>query len=266
MAIATSFPEFWTQAQIEQYKATAASLEAQGKTMPDPWWVSSPEWMKPGNAILLPAEEIQEAKPFDQSIIAEGIDTGVYVSADPEIKTGEDYMVAVGTDLVEQGKSEGELLKMGFDLGIIGTIFSTIMTGVEVVETVQDWTKTDDEITTQGGTEVTTGLLSNGTAIGGVYFGGPGVPEPPAGMVAKAWKTKAFSNTVGEYWVYHWILIDGRRATYNAAKKQVKIWRPKKNITLGPRPRVKDLIKINRSVNRLNTKLKKQLKKAKVEL
>ena len=85
-------------------------------------------------------------------------------------------------------------------------------------------------------------------------------------MVAKMWKTKAFSNTVGEYWVYHWILIDGRRATYNAAKKQVKVWRPKKNIVLGPKPRVKDLIRANKAVNRVNTRLKKQLRKAKIDL
>lgn len=118
-----------------------------------------------------------------------------------------------------------------------------------------------------GGGAMTTGtIVNNGTAVQGVPFGGPGVPEPPAGMVAKAWKTKSFSNSVGEYWVYHWILLDGRRLTWNAAKRQAKIWRPQKNITLGPKPKVKDLIRINRSVNRLNKGLKKQLKRAGVEL
>ena len=117
-----------------------------------------------------------------------------------------------------------------------------------------------------GAGDMTTGLVTGSTVIAGVPFGGPGVPEPPAALVGKMWKTKSFSNTVGEYWVYHWLLIDGRQMSYNAAKKQVKVWRPKHNITLGPKPRVKDLIRINKSVNRLNTGLRKQLKKAHVEL
>lgn len=108
--------------------------------------------------------------------------------------------------------------------------------------------------------------VTSGRSVGGVPFGGIGVPEPPAGMVSKAWKTKSFSNTAGEYWVYHWLLLDGRRLTWNAAKRQAKIWRPTHNITLGPKPRVKDLIRINRKVNTLNKHVKKQLKRAGVEL
>lgn len=74
--------------------------------------------------------------------------------------------------------------------------------------------------------------VSGGTSVGGVSFGGPGVPEPPASMVAKAWKTKSFSNTVGEYWVYFWKLTDGRILCWNAAKREAKIWRPKKPIVM----------------------------------
>lgn len=99
------------------------------------------------------------------------------------------------------------------------------------------------------------GLLQEG-------FMGIGVPEPPAAMVSKAWKTKSFSNTAGEYWVYHWILVDGRRVTWNEAKKQAKIWRPRKNIVLGYKPRVKDLIRANKHINRLNKSVKKQLAKS----
>lgn len=118
-----------------------------------------------------------------------------------------------------------------------------------------------------GGGVMTTGMqVDNATSLQGVPFGGPGVPEPPAGMVSKAWKSKSFSNAVGEYWVYHWSLLDGRRLTWNAAKRQAKIWRPGKNITLGPKPRVKDLIRINKQVDRLNRGLKKQLKRAHVDL
>jgi len=73
------------------------------------------------------------------------------------------------------------------------------------------------------------GVVMNG---GGVPVGGPGVPEPPSQMVAKQWKTKAFSNTVGEYWVYFFRLVDGRMMCYNAAKRTWKMWRPKKPIVL----------------------------------
>ncbi|MBA7544024.1 hypothetical protein ES705_36370 [subsurface metagenome] len=51
-------------------------------------------------------------------------------------------------------------------------------------------------------------------------------------MVAKEWKTKAFSHTVGEYWVYFFKLHDGRIMCYNAAKRSWKMWKPKKPIVL----------------------------------
>lgn len=73
------------------------------------------------------------------------------------------------------------------------------------------------------------GLVQNG---GAVPVGGPGVPEPPRAMVAKEWKTKAFSHTVGEYWVYFFKLHDGRIMCYNAAKRSWKMWKPKKPIVL----------------------------------
>lgn len=92
------------------------------------------------------------------------------------------------------------------------------------------------EVTNVGGINMASGTqvvtVNGGTAVGGVSFGGPGVPEPPAAMVAKAWKTKSFSNTVGEYWVYFWKLTDGRILCWNAAKREAKIWRPKKPIVM----------------------------------
>lgn len=88
-------------------------------------------------------------------------------------------------------------------------------------------------ITQAGGRAMDSGQYVNGaTLVDHVPFGGPGVPEPPAAMVSKAWKTKAFSKTVGEYWVYFWRLTDGRVMCWNAAKRQAKIWRPKKPIVL----------------------------------
>jgi hypothetical protein len=80
-----------------------------------------------------------------------------------------------------------------------------------------------------GSTGVT---VTGGTYVNGVPFGGPGVPEPPANLVSRAWKTKAFSKTAGEYWVYFWRLIDGRILCWNAAKRTAKIWRPKKPIVM----------------------------------
>jgi len=72
--------------------------------------------------------------------------------------------------------------------------------------------------------------------VGGVYVNGTplgiGTPEPPHAMVARQWKTKAFSFTVGEYWVYFYKLIDGRIMCFNAARAEWKIWRPKKPIVL----------------------------------
>ena len=75
-------------------------------------------------------------------------------------------------------------------------------------------------------------LYGRAGLVNGVSVGGPGVPEPPPGMVAKAWKTKAFSKAAGEYWVYFFKLHDGRIMCWNAAKQSWKIWRPKKPIVL----------------------------------
>ena len=88
------------------------------------------------------------------------------------------------------------------------------------------------------GSQVYSGGGGNGhnMVVGGVYVNGSplgiGVPEPPAAMVARQWKTKAFSHTAGEYWVYFFKLIDGRIMCWNEARKEWKIWRPKKPIVL----------------------------------
>lgn len=121
-----------------------------------------------------------------------------------------------------------------------------------------------------GGSGMTTGqsadtysqAVTGGTTVAGVPFGGPGVPEPPAGMVAKTWKTKAFSHTAGEYWVYFWKLIDGRVLCWNAAKREAKMWKPKKNMVLSSNPRLPDLLRFSKKANRLLFKLDKAADKA----
>ena len=104
--------------------------------------------------------------------------------------------------------------------------------------------------------------VDNATSIQGVSFGGPGVPEPPAGMVAKTWKTKAFSYSKGEYWVYFWKLLDGRILCWNEARREAKIWKPKKNMVLSQNPRLPDLLKFTKKANSLLFKLDKQADKA----
>jgi len=100
------------------------------------------------------------------------------------------------------------------------------------------------------GTDITgRGVVTNGgpVPVNGSPFG-LGVPEPPAAMVAKQWKTKAFSKRVGEYWVYFFRLIDGRVMCWNEAKRQWKIWKPRKNIVLSSDPRLSDIRRAERAV------------------
>lgn len=97
--------------------------------------------------------------------------------------------------------------------------------------------------------------VTSGTTVNGVSFGGPGVPEPPAAIVAKAWKTKAFSKTAGEYWVYFWRLTDGRMMCWNAAKRQVSIWRPKKNVVISTDPRMSQIKRLERTYHKTITKM-----------
>ncbi|MDP2989525.1 MAG: hypothetical protein Q8O57_03050 [Kiritimatiellota bacterium] len=172
--------------------------------------------------------------------------------------------VLAGAGTLLAGGGAGALLAA---LGVGGAAAGLLGLAGQLLPGAAGWL-TGAGINGNGGGVMTTGqqIVTGRTALNGVPFGGPGVPEPPAGMVSKAWKTKSFSNVAGEYWVYHWSLLDGRRLTWNAAKNQAKIWRPQKNITLGPKPRVKDLIRINRQIDRLNRGLKKQLKRAHVDL
>jgi len=102
------------------------------------------------------------------------------------------------------------------DVAISGA--ATAISAAQAVGPVEDYGGIDDMA-----------MVRNG---GMVPVSGPGVPEPPREMVAKQWKTKAFSKTAGEYWVYFFKLIDGRIMCYNAAKGSWKMWRPKKPIVL----------------------------------
>lgn len=70
-------------------------------------------------------------------------------------------------------------------------------------------------------------VLGAGTSIAGIPISGPGVPEPPAQLVAKQWTTLVQSKTQGNFFTYYYRLLDGRILYYHPYKGW-KIWRPKK--------------------------------------
>ena len=106
------------------------------------------------------------------------------------------------------------------------------------------------------GGEVMEGIAGNGAVVNGVPISGPGVQEPPAAMVAKAWNVAVHSNTYGTFRMYYWKLHDGRIMSYNGTVKEWKIWRPKKHIVISSNPRVKTLGKLAK----LNKRVEKMLK------
>jgi len=108
------------------------------------------------------------------------------------------------------------------------------------------------------------GVGGGAVSVGGVPISGPGVPEPPANMVSKQWVTLAHSNTVGNYYIYFFKLIDGRIMCYNPAKKEWKIWKPKKMIVLSPDPRMSQIKKLDRVYNRTMRTLAKKTKALKL--
>jgi len=107
-------------------------------------------------------------------------------------------------------------------------------------------------------------LGGNGsTTVDGIPVGGPGVAEPPAGMVAKQWHMLVHSNTTGWYWIYFFKLHDGRIMCYNPPVGW-KIWRPKKMIVLSPDPRMSMIKKLDKVYNRTMRTLAKKTKALKL--
>ncbi len=153
----------------------------------------------------------------------------------------------------------------GVGAGILGSLLTKLLgagAGTAISGAATTWAM--NQLTDAGTTAVG---VSGATVVGGVPFGGPGVPEPPRSMVSKAWKTKAFSKTAGEYWLYFWQLTDGRVMCWNAAKRQVKIWKPKKPLAVIYRDKLnlKQYVKLERyldGVTRTIAKRTKSLKRA----
>ena len=85
-----------------------------------------------------------------------------------------------------------------------------------------------------------------------IPLGGPGLPEPPAHMVAKEWST----GTAQFY-----MLIDGRIAVYSKKAKRWKVYRPKKHIVLSSNPRIGTLLRgVSRTMRLFNSITKKARK------
>jgi len=95
-----------------------------------------------------------------------------------------------------------------------------------------------------GGLFGTNVLGGNGGFIPGtmIPLGGPGLPEPPAGMVAKEWST----GTAQFY-----MLIDGRIAVYSKKKRRWKVYRPEKMAVISKRlPSHRTLVRLKGKLDR----------------
>jgi len=186
----------------------------------------------------------------------------VVISGPPEMPAAEPVVADILGEVVEAGI---------LPAGIIGLI-PPVVAGLGLPDWL--WTAATIGLAAYGIYEAMDGVnggVNGGAAMtmvrngGMVPVGGPGVPEPPAAMVAKQWKTKAFSKTAGEYWVYFFKLIDGRIMCYNGAKRSWKMWRPKKPIVLfRGKTNLSQAIKAQRMLDQLWKRIAKNTKALKM--
>jgi hypothetical protein len=155
-----------------------------------------------------------------------------------------------------------ELMTAGFPPIVEEVIVEGIISGVEYL--AGEFLETQvDKLLGEGETMGTEIITRNGDIfVDGVGLGGPGIKEPPAGLVSKTWKQR-FDSPRGDTMVQYWILIDGRRLTYNYRTGRYKIWRPKKPIVLSRNPRLPQLLKAAKIVDNLFLKVDKRMKKYK---
>ena len=109
---------------------------------------------------------------------------------------------------------------------------------------------------------MTTELTNYGqVAIDGVPISGPGVPEPPAAFVAKAWSVVHNSKALGTFRQYFWRLIDGRVLSYHPTKG-FKIWRPKKPVAVIYRGKMRldQYIRISKEIDKMTAHIAKKVK------
>ena len=94
------------------------------------------------------------------------------------------------------------------------------------------------------------GSNNNQSIVGGnIPLSGPGLPEPPNWMVAKQWKV----NNAQFY-----KLIDGRIAVYSFKRRTWKVYRPAKHIVIPRDPKASQLIRADKKIDTLMTRLAKR--------
>jgi len=98
--------------------------------------------------------------------------------------------------------------------------------------------------------------LGDGNGGGGQSFagsnvplGGPGLAEPPSWMVAKEWSVNG---------AQFYKLIDGRIAVYSKKKGTWKVYRPAKHIVIPRDPKASQLLRADKKINALMSRLAKQ--------
>lgn len=190
-------------------------------------WVGAEGQPQIGETKIEYAQREMETRPIPKKTLGSGDVFRVQpwpLEPDP---TRPDLGVAKWTDEGFQRKDVGEVLQAGLPLAGLA---AGALTAWQLWEEWQGGGGSG----INGGASMANGvdLYGRSGSVDGMPVGGWGVPEPPAAMVAKQWKTKAFSKTVGEYWVYFFRLVDGRIMCWNEAKKTWKIWRPKKPLAV----------------------------------
>lgn len=105
--------------------------------------------------------------------------------------------------------------------------------------------------------------------VDGVPLGGPGVAEPPQAMVRKAWKVMVHANRgvlgaltgASNWWIYYWLLHDGRVLMWDAGNNRAKIWRPRKHIVISSNPRLSNIRKLDRTYKKVQKMVTRYSKK-----
>lgn len=84
----------------------------------------------------------------------------------------------------------------------------------------------------------------------GVVLQGPGLKEPHPGLVSKHW-TQRFDSPRGDVKVEYWILIDGRRLSYNHKTGRYHLWRQPRMAVIGKNlPSHKQITRLRHNLKR----------------
>ncbi len=107
-------------------------------------------------------------------------------------------------------------------------------------------------------------LATGGNMIQQYGIGGPGVPEPSAG-VAKQWSTAVHSNTYGTFRMYYFQMLDGYTLCYNPSTAHWKRYKTKTpKIVLSKNLTLTTAVKAQRKLDRLWRTVAKRTKALKM--